>query len=332
MTDDNLSQKLALPPLGLGCMALTEFYGQDSAAADIDGVIGRAIELGVNLLDTADAYGPHRNEEAVGRALRGRRDKVILATKFGIVRETGDRDAATGGINGRPDYVKRACAASLRRLDTDVIDIYYMHRPDPNTPIEETAGALLDLIQEGKIRAAGYCEIGEGLLRRAHSVCPVTALQSEYSLWHRDTERTFEALNELGVALVCYSPLGRGFLTGKICSIDDLAEDDWRRGSPRFQGDNFDRNLALVDAVRAVAEAKGCTLAQLALAWVRSAPASVIPLNGATTIAQLEENAGSLDIDLTPADLEAIERAAPAEAFGGASWPAGSVGARVDTG
>ena len=324
------SPRLALPGLGLGCMALTEFYGNDSAGADADAVIGRALELGVSLIDTADAYGPFRNEEAVGRALKGRRNKAILSTKFGVDRQAGDTSGISGGLNGRPEFVKGACEASLRRLQTDVIDIYFMHRLDPTTPVEETTGALADLVQEGKIRHIGFCEVGADTLRRAHAVHPVSALQSEYSLWHRDPERLFGDLNALGISLVNYSPLGRGFLSGQIRSIDDLAEDDWRRNSPRFQGENFARNLAIVDAVRAVADAKGCTLAQLALAWCRSAPAHVTSLNGATNVAQLEENAASLNVVLTPEDIAAIERAAPAEAFGGQSWPVGSVGARVD--
>lgn len=325
-----MKPRLPLPGLGLGCMALTEFYGKDSAAADPDAVIGRALELGVTLIDTADAYGPFRNEEAVGRALKGRRDKAILSTKFGVDREAGDTSGISGGLNGRPEFVKKACEASLKRLQTDVIDLYFMHRLDPTTPVEETTGALADLVRDGKVRHIGFCEVGAETLHRASAVHPVSALQSEYSLWHRDPEHLFETINALGVTLVNYSPLGRGFLSGQIRSIDDLAEDDWRRNSPRFQGENFARNLAIVDAVRAVADAKGCTLAQLALAWCRSAPAHVAPLNGATTVAQLEENAASLDIVLTDEDVWAIERAAPAEAFGGQSWPTGSVGARVD--
>lgn len=330
MTDTSPAPRLTLPGLGLGCMALTEFYGKDSAHADPDAVIGRALDLGITLIDTADAYGPFRNEEAVGRALKGKRDKAILATKFGVDREAGNAAGLTGGLNGRPEFVKRACEASLKRLQTDVIDLYFMHRLDPTTPIEDTTGALAELVQEGKVRHIGFCEISAATLRRAHAVHPVSALQSEYSLWHRDPEKHFETLNELGISFVNYSPLGRGFLSGQIRSIDDLAEDDWRRHSPRFQGENFARNLAIVDAVQKVAQAKGCTLAQLALAWCRAAPASVTPLNGATTIAQLEENAAVLDLHLTAQDLAAIERAAPAEAFGGQSWPEGSVGARVD--
>lgn len=327
---DSTPPRLALPGLGLGCMALTEFYGKDSAGADPDAVIGRALELGVSLIDTADAYGPFRNEEAVGKALRGRRDKAILSTKFGVDREAGDTSGISGGLNGKPDFVKRACEASLKRLQTDVIDLYFMHRLDPTTPVEDTTGALAELVQEGKIRHIGFCEVGEHTLRRAHAVHPVSALQSEYSLWHRDPEKIFGMLNETGISLVNYSPLGRGFLSGQIRSIDDLAEDDWRRNSPRFQGKNFANNLAIVDAIQGIARDKGCTMAQLALAWCRAAPANVTPLNGATTVPQLEENAASLHVNLTAEDIAAIERIAPSAAFGGQSWPEGSVGARVD--
>ncbi len=321
---------LALPRLGLGCMGFTEFYGDDSAAADPDAIVGRALDLGVTLIDTADAYGPFRNEEAVGRALRGKRHRAVLATKFGVDREAGDASGISGRLNGKPDFVKRACEASLQRLGCDVIDLYYMHRLDPETPVEETAGALAELVREGKIRHYGLCEVGAETLRRANAVHPVSALQSEFSLWHRDPEALFPDLAALGVPLVNYSPLGRGFLSGRIRSIDDLAKDDWRRLSPRFQGENFDRNLAVVDAVRDLADAKGCTTAQLALAWCRAAPVRVVPLTGATTVEQLEENAASLDVVLSREEVAAIERAAPAGAFGGESWPPGSVGGRVE--
>lgn len=321
---------VTLPGLGVGCMGLTEFYGKDSAAADVDGVIGRAIDLGLGFFDTADAYGPWRNEETVGRALQGRRDKVILATKFGVRRNAGNTAGLTGLVCGKADYVREACDASLQRLQTDYIDIYYMHRPDPMTPIEETAEAMGALVRAGKVRAIGFSEIGPGLLRRAHAVHPVGALQSEYSLWHRDPDDILDDLRDLGVALVPYSPLGRGFLTGTIRSIDDLAPDDWRRNSPRFQGENFARNLAIVDELKIIAKSKGCTLAQLALAWLRTRAPFVVPICGPTTIAQLEENASALAVRLTENECEAIEHVSPLTAFSGHSWPAGSVGAAVD--
>lgn len=321
---------VAIPGLGVGCMGLTEFYGKDSAEADVRGVIHRAIDIGLGFFDTADAYGPFRNEEAVGAALKGRRSKAVLATKFGVVRNAGNTAGLTGGLSGKAAYVKEACEASLKRLGTDYIDIYYMHRPDPTTPIEETAGAMGDLVRQGKIRAIGFSEIGAGLLRRAHAVHPVGALQSEYSLWHRDPDDLLDELAALGVALVPYSPLGRGFLTGRIRSISDLAPDDWRRNSPRFQGENFARNLAVVDSLKAIAGRRGCTLAQLALAWLKSRAPFVAPLCGPTTVAQLEENAGALDIALTGAERDEIERVSPKAAFSGESWPAGSVGAAVD--
>lgn len=326
------SDGLVVSGMGLGCMGLTEFYGEDSRGADPDRVIGGAIDLGIRLIDTADAYGPWRNEEAVGRALTGsRRDKVTLSTKFGVVRREDQREGISGAICGRPDYVREACEASLKRLRTERIDLFFMHRPDPDTPIEDTVGAMADLVRAGKVQHIGFCEIGETLLRRAHSGHAVTALQSEYSLWHRDPETLFPLLRELGIGFMPYSPLGRGFLTGRIRSIDDLAQDDWRRHSPRFQGENFERNLAVVDQVRAIADRKGCSLAQLALAWVRAAQLAVVPLSGATEIGQLEENAAALNIRLTRAELDAIEAVSPRGAFAGMSWPEGSVGAQVDT-
>jgi aryl-alcohol dehydrogenase-like predicted oxidoreductase len=326
-----LSEDLIVPGLGLGCMGLTEFYGTDSREADANAVISRAIELGIPFLDTADAYGPWRNEEAVGRALRGRRHEVVLSSKFGVVRREDQGDGITGAICGRPNYVKAACDASLRRLGVDHLDLYFMHRPDPETPIEETAGALVDLVGAGKVRAIGFCEIGPALLRRAHAIHPVAAVQSEFSLWHRATAVLLPVLRELGVGLVAYSPLGRGFLSGKIRSLDDLAPDDWRRNSPRFQGDNFARNLAVVDRLKDIAARRGVTTAQLALAWIRAQADFIVPLSGATTVTQLEENAQSLEIQLDARELEEIEAASPRDAFAGESWPAGSVGARVDS-
>lgn len=324
------SQGLIAPAVGLGCMGLTVFYGADTAGADPGAVIHHAIDAGVPFLDTSDAYGPFTNEEAVGKAIRGRRDEVILATKFGVVRREGQSDGVSGGICGKAAYVAEACDASLRRLGTDHIDLYLMHRHDPDTPIEETVGAMGNLVRAGKVRYIGLCEVGPRLLRRAHATFPVSVVQSEYSLWHRDPEDLFGVLRELGIGLVPYSPLGRGFLTGKIRSIDDLAADDWRRVSPRFQGDNFAKNLAVVDRVRALAEEKGCTTAQLALAWVLAQGDFVVPLQGATTTEQLDENIGALNVNLSQEDLAGLDEIAPKGAVAGDSWPAGSVGARVD--
>lgn len=324
------SQGLVTPAMGMGCMGLTVFYGADTAAADPRAMIRHAIDAGVPFLDTSDAYGPFTNEAAVGEAIAGRRDEVILATKFGVVRREGQADGVSGGICGKAAYVAEACDASLRRLGTDHIDLYLMHRPDPDTPIEETVGAMGDLVRAGKVRYIGLCEVGPRLLRRAHATFPVSVVQSEYSLWHRDPEDLFGVLKELGIGLVPYSPLGRGFLTGKIRSIDDLAPDDWRRVSPRFQGENFARNLAVVDRVRALATQKGCTTAQLALAWVLAQGDFIVPLQGATTMAQLDENLGALEVRLTRGDLAGLDSISPKGAVAGDSWPAGSVGARVD--
>jgi aryl-alcohol dehydrogenase-like predicted oxidoreductase len=316
--------------MGLGCMGLTSFYGNDTQSAKPVEVISRALDMGIPFVDTADAYGPYSNEYAVGSAIRGRRDQFVLATKFGVVRNKGDSQAATGSICGRARYVRESCEQSLQRLGTDHIDLYYMHRPDPDTPIEETADALAGLVAEGKVRYIGFCEIGPSLIRRAHAVHPVSAVQSEYSLWHRDTEDVFPTLRELGIGLVAYSPLGRGFLSGKIRSLDDLAPDDWRRQSPRFQGENFARNLQVLDEVNRLAAARSITPAQLALAWIISQGPSAVPLNGATNIEQLEENVRALDVQLSARDLESIDAFSPKGAFRGASWPAGSVGAKID--
>lgn len=323
-------QGLVVPGMGLGCMGLTSFYGNDSSAANPREVIARALELGTPFLDTADAYGPFLNEEAVGAAIAGQRHHFILATKFGVVRPQGDTKAAAGTICGRADYVRASCEASLRRLGTDHIDLYFMHRADPDTPIEETTGAMADLVRQGKVRYIGFCEIGPSLIRRAHAVHPLTAVQSEYSLWHRDTEAIFPVLRELGIGFVAYSPLGRGFLSGRIRSLDDLAPDDWRRTSPRFQGENFARNLKVLDEVNRLAASRGLTPAQLALAWIQASAPNAVALNGATTVAQLEENVQALSVSLSAADLARIEELSPKGAFSGDSWPAGSVGARVN--
>ncbi len=305
---------LEVTALGLGCMGMSEFYGardEDEAVATIH----RALELGITFLDTADMYGPFTNEKLVGRAIAGRRAEVVLATKFGIERsETGERL----GISGSPDYVRNACDASLRRLGVHHIDLYYQHRVDTETPIEETVGAMAELVEAGKVRYLGLSEASPRTIRRAHAVHPITALQSEYSLWTRDPEdEVLPTVRELGIGFVAYSPLGRGFLTGQIRSIDDLAEDDFRRFYPRFQGENFERNWDLLDEVRAIAREKGVTDAQLALAWVLSRGGDIVPIPGTKRRRYLEENAGALDVELTDAELERIEAAFPKGATAG---------------
>ncbi len=309
MDTRELGGRLTVSELGLGCMGMSDFYGSRDDDESL-ATIHRALELGVTLLDTADMYGPHANEELVGRAIADRRDRVVLATKFGIQRDPDDPSIRR--INGRPEYVRKACDDSLRRLGVEHVDLYYQHRVDPDTPIEETVGAMAELVQAGKVGHIGLSEAGPDTLRRAHAVHPVTALQTEYSLWSRDPEdEVLPTCRELGIGFVAYSPLGRGFLTGAIRSPEDLDEDDYRRFSPRFQGENFQRNLDLVAAIERLASAKGVTPAQLALAWVLSQGDDIVPIPGTKHRSRLEENAAAADVALTADELRTIADALP---------------------
>lgn len=307
--------------VGLGCMGMSAFYGGADEAQSI-AVIHRALDLGVTLFDTAEMYGPHTNEVLVGKALKGRRDEAFIATKFGINRQP-DGSAVT---DGSPANVRRAVEGSLSRLGVDHIDLYYQHRIDPNTPIEETVGAMAELVKEGKVRFIGLSEAAPATLRRAHAEHPITALQTEYSLWSRDPEdELLGVVRELGIGFVPYSPLGRGFLSGEIKSIDDLAPDDFRRTNPRFAGDNFQKNLDLVDAVGAIAADKGVTAAQLALAWVLAQGEDLVPIPGTRRISTLEQNAAAADIVLTPNDLARIEAVFPRGAAAGERYAPGGM-------
>ena len=306
--------------LGLGCMGMSEFYGATDDAESL-ATIHRALALGITFLDTADVYGPFTNEQLVGRAIAGRRHEVVLATKFGIVRGP---DPRSRGVNGRPEYVRAACDASLKRLGTDYIDLYYQHRVDPNVPIEETVGAMAELVRAGKVRHLGLSEAAAATIRRAHQTHSITALQTEYSLWTRDPEdEILPTCRELGIGFVAYSPLGRGFLTGRFKTFEDLPPDDYRRTVPRFQGANFQKNLDLVRRVEQIAREKGCTPAQLALAWLFAQGEDIVPIPGTKQRQRLEENAGALAVTLTPDELRRIAAAAPKGAAAGERYPAG---------